>query len=106
MAFKKEHTEVGNDDICTMRAKVRGVVAFSDTNHKPKAAGMPRFCSDKGIFEYDGVSRWRFEPSGRFQEHVRRWFALQTESPQFDAIHADVEHQSESCRVEHRRTVS
>ena len=72
MAFKKKHTEIGNDDICTMRAKVLGVVAFSDANHKPEAAGMPRFRSDKGIFEYDGASRWSFEPSGRFQEHNRR----------------------------------
>ena len=46
--------------------------AFSDTNHKPEAAGMPRFRPDGGIFEDDGASRSRFEPSGRFQEHIRR----------------------------------
>ena len=52
--------------------RVRGVDAFSDTNHKPEAAGMPRFRPDGGIFEDDGASRSRFEPSGRFQEHIRR----------------------------------
>jgi hypothetical protein len=105
MRLKGELTKVGDDDICTVRPQVDGVVASSDANHKPEPAGTCRFHADEGIFEDDGASRWNLEPPGRFQEHVRRRLAWKTEPSKIDAVDADVKELAEACRAEHRRTI-
>jgi hypothetical protein len=105
MFFKREFTKVGDDDICAVCPEVDGVVASSDANHEPEAAGTPRFHADKGVFEDDSASRRSLEPPGRFQEHVRRWLACKTEPSKIDAVYADVKELAEACRAEHRRTV-
>jgi hypothetical protein len=105
MFLKRELAKVGDDDICTVRPEVDGVVASSDANHEPEPAGTSRFHADEGIFEDDGASRWRLEPPGRFQEHVRRRLAWKTEPSKIDAVYADVKELAEACRAEHRRTV-
>lgn len=102
---KRQLTEVGDDDIRAMCSKVDGVIASSDTNHKPEPAGTPRLHADDRVFEDDGTSRWSLELPGRFQEHVRRRLARQTEPSEIDAIYANVEELGEACRIEYRRTV-
>jgi hypothetical protein len=103
--IKRELTEVGDDDICTVRSEVDGVIASSNANHKSEPAGTPCFHADDGVFEDDGASRWSPEPPGRFQEHVRRRLARKTEPSKIDAIYANVKELGEACRIEHRRTV-
>ena len=39
---KRQLTEVGDDDIRAMCSEVDGVIASSNTNHKPEPAGTPR----------------------------------------------------------------
>ena len=36
-------TKVGDDDICTVRSEVDGVIASSNANHKSEPAGTPCF---------------------------------------------------------------
>jgi hypothetical protein len=103
--IKRELTEVGDDDICTVRSEVDGVIASSNANHKSEPAGTPCFHADDGVFEDDGASRWSLEPPGRFQEHVRRRLARKTEPSKIDAIDANVKELGDACRIEHRRTV-
>src|ERR1019366_10192121 len=82
--IKRELTEVGDDDICTVRSEVDGVIASSNANHKSEPAGTPCFHADDGVFEDDGASRWSPEPPGRFQEHVRRRLAPKTATAKID----------------------
>ena len=105
MFLKRELTEVGDDDIRTVRPEVDGVIALSNANYKSEPAGTPRFHADEGVFEDDGASRWKFEPPGRLQEHVRRRLAQKTEPSKIDAVDANVKELGEACRIEHRRTV-
>jgi hypothetical protein len=63
--LKREFTEVGDDDICTVHSEVESVIAVSNANHKPEPAGTPRFHTDEGVFENDGTSRWSLELPGR-----------------------------------------
>ena len=105
MFLKRELTKVGDDDICTVRPEVDGVVASSDANHEPELAGTPRFDADESIFEDHGASRRSLEPPGRFQEHVRCRFARKAEPSKIDAVYPNVEELGETCRIEHRRTI-
>jgi hypothetical protein len=61
MFLKRELTEVADDDICTVRPEVDGVVASSDANCKPepralKSEETPSSTWKRGVpavFEYD-----------------------------------------------------
>ncbi len=57
MFLKRELTEVGDDDICTVRPEVHAVIASSNANHKSEPPGTPCFHPDEGVFEDDGASR-------------------------------------------------
>jgi hypothetical protein len=105
LLLNREFTEVGDDDICTVRSEVDGVIALSNANHKSEPAGTPCFHADEGVFEDDGASRWSVEPPGRFQEHVRRRLARKTEPSKIDAVYATVKELGEVCRIEYLRTV-
>jgi hypothetical protein len=86
MFLKTKLTEVGDDDICTVRPEVHAVIASSNANHKSEPPGTPCFHPDEGVFEDDGASRWSLEPPGRFQEHVRRRLARKTEPSKINAV--------------------
>ena len=103
--LKREFTEVGDDNICTVRSEVGGVIASSNANHKPEPAGAPCFHADEGVFEDGGASRWSLEPPGRFQEHVRRRLAQKTEPSKIDAVYANVKELGKARRIEYSRTV-
>ena len=105
MFRKREFTEVGDDDIRTVRSEVDGVIASSNANHKSEPAGTPRLHADDRVFEDDGTSRWSLELPGRFQEHVRLRLARKAEPSKIDAVYAHVKKVGEACRIEHRRTV-
>ena len=105
MFLERELTEVGDNDICTVRSEIDGVIASSNANHKSEPAGAPRFHADESVFEDDGASRWSLEPPGRFQKHVRRRLARKTKPSKINAVHANVKELGEACRIDHRRTV-
>ena len=105
MFLERKLTEVGDDDIRTVRSEVDGVIASSNANHKSEPAGTTRLHADNRVFEDDGASRWSLEPPGRFQEHVRRRLARKTEPSKIDAVYANVKELGEACRIEHRGTV-
>jgi hypothetical protein len=102
---KRELTEVGDDDICTVRSELDGVIASPNANHKSEPARASRFHADEGVFEDDGASRWSLKPPGRFQEHVGGRLARKTEPSKIDAVYANVKELVEACRIDHRPTV-
>jgi hypothetical protein len=103
--LERKLTEVGEDDIRTVRSELDGVIASSNANHKPEPAGTPCFHADEGVFEDDGARRRSLEPPGRFQEHVGRRLARKTEPSKIDAVYANVKELGEARRIEYRRTV-
>jgi hypothetical protein len=58
LLLKRELTEVGDDDICTVRSEVDGVIVSSNAKHKSEPAGAPCFHADDGVVEDDGANRW------------------------------------------------
>jgi hypothetical protein len=88
--LKKELTEVRDNDICTVRSEVVGVITSSNANHMSEPAGTPCFDADDRVFKDDGARRRSLELPGRFQEHVRRRLARKAEPLKIDAIYANV----------------
>jgi hypothetical protein len=101
----RELTEVNDDDICSVRSEVNGVISSFNTNNKSEPAGTPCLYADDGVFEDGGASGRCLELPSRFQEHVRRRLARKAEPSKIDAVYANVKELGEARRFEHRRTV-
>ena len=103
--LKREFTEVGDDNICTVRSEVGGVIASSNANHKPEPAGRPASTPTRASSKTAARAGGVFEPPGRFQEHVRRRLAQKTEPSKIDAVYANVKELGKARRIEYPRTV-